>query len=155
MRRPIPEHPEMVPSMSCHCSEHGFSVLLSHTIQITVFLVVISIVLGFVMEELQANGVSSIFGSIPGAGAGLAALVGMIPNCAASVLITQLYISGLLDSGAMFAGLLCGAGTGLLVLFRENPDKKENLRLLAVLYVSGVARLDYCWVRFIYCSCRW
>lgn len=63
----------------------------------------------------------------------------MIPNCAASVLITQLYISGLLDSGAMFAGLLCGAGTGLLVLFRENPDKKENLRLLAVLYVSGVA----------------
>ena len=68
-----------------------------------------------------------------------AALVGMIPNCAASVLITQLYISGLLDSGAMFAGLLCGAGTGLLVLFRENPDKKENLRLLAVLYVSGVA----------------
>ena len=90
------------------------------------------------MEELQANGVSSIFGSIPGLGAGLAALVGMIPNCAASVLITQLYISGLLDSGAMFAGLLCGAGTGLLVLFRENPDKK-NLRLLAVLYVSGVA----------------
>ena len=55
------------------------------------------------------------------------------------MLITQLYISGLLDSGAMFAGLLCGAGTGLLVLFRENPDKKENLRLLAVLYVSGVA----------------
>ena len=99
----------------------------------------ISIVLGFVMEELQANGVSSIFGSIPGLEAGLAALVGMIPNCAASVLITQLYISGLLDSGAMFAGLLCGAGTGLLVLFRENPDKKENLRLLAVLYVSGVA----------------
>ena len=139
-RRPIPEHPEMCEHEHCHCSEHGiFRSALSHTIQITVFLVVISIVLGFVMEELQANGVSSIFGSIPGLEAGLAALVGMIPNCAASVLITQLYISGLLDSGAMFAGLLCGAGTGLLVLFRENPDKKENLRLLAVLYVSGVA----------------
>ena len=126
-RRPIPEHPEMCEHEHCHCSEHGiFRSALSHTIQITVFLVVISIVLG-------------IFGSIPGLEAGLAALVGMIPNCAASVLITQLYISGLLDSGAMFAGLLCGAGTGLLVLFRENPDKKENLRLLAVLYVSGVA----------------
>ena len=63
---------------------------MSHTIQITVFLVVISIVLGFVMEELQANGMSSMFGSIPGLEAGLAALVGMIPNCAASVLISSI-----------------------------------------------------------------
>ena len=138
-RRPIPEHPEMCEHEHCHCNEHGiFRSAFSHTIQITVFLVVISIVLGFMMEQLQANGMSSIFESVPGLEAALAALVGMIPNCAASVLITQLYISGLLGSGAMFSGLLCGAGTGLLVLFRENSDKKENLRLLAVLYVSGV-----------------
>lgn len=69
MAQASPEHPEMCEHEHCHCSEHGiFRSALSHTIQITVFLVVISIVLGFVMEELQANGVSSIFGSIPGAG---------------------------------------------------------------------------------------
>lgn len=139
-RKPIPETPEMCVHEHCHCSEHGIvRSAFSHTVQITVFLVVISIVLGMGMEWLQAHGMSSIFGETPVLAAALAALVGMIPNCAASVLITQLYISGLLGSGAMFAGLLCGAGTGLLVLFRENSDQKENLRLLAVLYLSGTA----------------
>ena len=118
-RRPIPEHPEMCEHEHCHCSEHGiFRSALSHTIQITVFLVVprlCSICDGGVAGKRSEQH----FRKHPGAGAGLAALVGMIPNCAASKLITQLYISGLLDSGAMFAGLLCGVGTGLLVLFRE------------------------------------
>lgn len=69
----------------------------------------------------------------------IAALVGMIPNCAASVLITELFLEGILGSGALFSGLLCGAGTGLLVLYRENRNKKTNLILTLVLYVSGTA----------------
>ena len=63
----------------------------------------------------------------------------MIPNCAASVLITQLYLEGILGSGALFSGLLCGAGTGLLVLYRENRSKRMNLALTLALYVSGTA----------------
>ena len=66
------------------------------------------------------------------------ALVGLIPNCAASVTITQLYISGVISLGAMMSGLLVGAGVGLLVLFRVNPDKKENLKIVGILYVIGV-----------------
>jgi hypothetical protein len=81
----------------------------------------------------------NLFTAIPGLQQALAALVGMIPNCAASVLITQLYLEGVLGSGALFAGLLCGAGTGLLVLYRENDSKKMNLAFTAVLYVSGLA----------------
>lgn len=75
---------------------------------------------------------------IPGIGEAIAGLVGMIPNCAASVLITQLYLSGVLAAGPLFAGLLCGAGTGLLVLYRVNHGRKQNLILTAVLYGSGV-----------------
>ena len=66
------------------------------------------------------------------------ALVGLIPNCAASVTITQLYISGVISLGAMMSGLLVGAGVGLLVLFRVNPDKKKNLKIVGILYVIGV-----------------
>ena len=68
----------------------------------------------------------------------LAGTVGLIPNCAASVAITQLYLSGAMSAGAMMAGLLSGAGTGLLVLFRVNHDKKENLKILGLLYAIGV-----------------
>ena len=68
----------------------------------------------------------------------LAGLVGLLPNCAASVTITQLYISGVISLGAMMSGLLVGAGVGLLVLFRVNPDKKKNLKIVGILYVIGV-----------------
>ncbi len=137
-RKEIPEHPQLCAHEHCHCEEHGiFRAALVHTAQIAAFLFVISLALGFVMESLQARGLTQSFLHVPGLEEATASLVGMIPNCAASVLITELYLGGFLGSGALFSGLLCGAGTGLLVLFRENPDKKESLRLTLVLYVSG------------------
>ena len=69
----------------------------------------------------------------------LAGLVGLVPNCASSVAITELYLEGALGVGSMLAGLLVNAGVGLLVLFKVNPDKKENLRILGLLYLIGVS----------------
>ena len=66
------------------------------------------------------------------------ALVGLIPNCAASVVITQLYLEGVLSFGAMLAGTLVGAGAGFLVLFRTNRSLRENVVILVALYVVGV-----------------
>ena len=68
----------------------------------------------------------------------MASLVGLIPNCAGSVVITQLYLQGVISIGAMFAGLLTGSGVGLLILFRVNHDVKENFRILGMLYALGV-----------------
>ena len=68
----------------------------------------------------------------------IAGLVGLIPNCAASVVLTQLYLEGMINGGAMMAGLLAGAGVGLLVLFRVNENVKENLRIALLLYIIGV-----------------
>ena len=69
----------------------------------------------------------------------LAGLVGLIPNCAASVILTELYLQGGMSAGAMLSGLLCGAGVGLLVLFRMNKRfLKDNLITLCLLYFSGV-----------------
>ena len=68
----------------------------------------------------------------------IAAVVGLIPNCASSVVITQLYLDHIIGAGAMMSGLLVNAGVGLLVLFRLNRDRKQNLKIVGTLYTLGV-----------------
>ncbi|WP_080801756.1 putative manganese transporter [Arabiibacter massiliensis] len=126
----------------CHCHDGEGGILksaLRHTVQVTLFIFAITIVLNGVLEVvgedvlgefLSANPVLSVFGS---------ALVGLVPNCAASIVIAQLYVSGVLGSGAMLAGLLVSAGVGLLVLVRTNRHWKQNLAIIGGLYATGVA----------------
>lgn len=111
---------------------------LKHTVQVMIFIFIITFVLNAVLEFigedalaefLQNNQMASVFAS---------ALVGLIPNCAASIVIADLYIEGVLGAGAMIAGLLVSAGVGLLVLFRTNRHWKENLVIVAMLYLMGV-----------------
>ncbi len=138
-RERMPEHPKMCEHEHCGCSEHGIMrSAVHHTLHITVYLFLISVILGFGMDWFRSAGTIQQFIKTPGVEEIASALVGMIPNCAASVLITQLYVEGVLGAGALFSGLLCGAGTGLLVLFRENRSMKVNLVTAAVLYVTGV-----------------
>lgn len=137
-RNEMPEHPDMCEHHHCGCGEHGiWYSALQHTLRTAAFLFLISLAIAFGMEWFGVAGASKGISKIPGIEEAIAGLVGMIPNCAASVLITQLFLEGILGSGALFSGLLCGAGTGLLVLYRENSSKKMNLALTAALYVSG------------------
>ena len=87
-----------------------------------------------IVEELRAE----VFQNIPVVGEMIAALVGLIPNCASSVVITELYLSGIIGAGAMMSGLLVNAGDGLLVLFRLNRYWKQNAGIMAALYGFGV-----------------
>ena len=68
----------------------------------------------------------------------LVAIVGLVPNCAASVLITQLYLKHFISPGAMMAGLLVSAGVGILVLFKTNRSIRQNMTILGLLYVIGI-----------------
>ena len=139
-RREMPEHPEMCGHAHCGCESHSiWYSALNHTVRTGVFLFVISLVIGAAMELFDVAGISHGISQYFAVEELAAGLIGMIPNCAASVLITQLYLEGILGSGALFSGLLCGAGTGLLVLYRENRSKRMNLALTLALYVSGTA----------------
>lgn len=120
--------------------DHGiFFDALMHTLQITLFVFIIAAVLTFLVEGLGAHAISNFLTRQPAIGVLLAALIGLIPNCASSVAITQLYIDGMLGAGEMMSGLLVSAGVGLLVLFRTNHrHMSENFKITGILYVFGV-----------------
>ena len=123
----------------CHCENGIWKSALHHTIEIFLYIMVISFTLNLLIGWIGEDTIGSLFLNRPVVGELVAALVGMIPNCASSVAITQLYLSGVLSAGAMISGLLAGSGVGLLVLFRVNDDQKENIKILGLLYGIGVA----------------
>ena len=128
----------------CHCDdEENTGVLgiiksaLVHTIHIFLFVLVLTLILGFIIELIGKDKLALLLKTSPVISHILAGLVGLIPNCAPSVIITELYLDGMITIGTMMSGLLVGAGIGLLVLFRVNEDKKENINIALLLFVIG------------------
>ena len=111
---------------------------LGHSVRITLFIMVISFILNIIISIFGEGLKSGNFATYTWISIFVAGLVGLIPNCAASVIISELYIEGILCTGAMISGLLVSAGVGLIVLFRENKSLKENLIILGTLYGAAV-----------------
>ena len=129
---------DMCEQEGCRCEEGPFLSALRHTVKIFLFLLAVSFLVGLAVESLGAERLSGFILNRPVLGELLAALIGLIPNCAASVIITELYLQGGMSLGAMLAGLLTGSGVGLLVMFRMNHDRRDSLLTLGLLYASGV-----------------
>ena len=123
----------------CHC-ENGSIVLsaLKHTGNILLFVFAASFLLNLSFLFLGESTLSSLAADKPVTGILISALVGLIPNCGASVLLTQMYLNGVLPASHLIAGLLDGAGVGLLILFRVNPEQKHNLVITGTLYLLSV-----------------
>lgn len=133
-----PEIKDLCEHEHCHC-EHGiFKSALKHTINITLYIFIISLVLNIIIYFIGENNLAHILNSTPVIGPIIAALVGLIPNCASSVIITQLYLSNVLNFATMIAGLLVNTGVGLLILYRTNKDLKENIKITVLLFAIGV-----------------
>lgn len=122
----------------CRCEKGIFRSALSHTVRIALFILLITFLLNLLLFFAGEEALANVILNRPVAGTLLAGLVGLIPNCAGSVVITQLYLEGIIGVGSAMAGLLTGSGVGLLVLFRVNHHKKENIRILGLLYGIGV-----------------
>ncbi|MBR3750684.1 MAG: arsenic efflux protein [Clostridia bacterium] len=139
----LPEN-ELCRDCGCdHDHDHGFikSILLPalrHVVAIAAFLFAVTFILNFAVELIGEDKLAAMLGGDSLLQPVICALFGFVPNCAASVVITELYVAGGLSFGSAVAGLCTGAGTGLLVLFRANRNHRENLFIVAVMLAAAV-----------------
>ena len=122
----------------CHCEDGVLKSALRHTLQIFLFVFLITVVLNIGVEVIGEEQLANFILNRPVLGPVLAGMIGLLPNCAASVVITQMFLDGLMSFGTMMAGLLVGAGVGILVLLRVNEDKTESFKIIGALYSVGV-----------------
>jgi len=123
----------------CHCEEHGVIwSSIKHTLQIFVYILIISLILNLIIYFIGEENIAKLVLNVPVLGPVISSLVGLIPNCASSVILTQVYLENIISIGSMIAGLLVNSGIGILVLFRVNKSKKENFTILGILYLVGI-----------------
>ena len=125
----------------CHCEEVESSIwksALVHTIKVFGFIFIFSAILNLVLECGGEDGLEWLANNHSFLAAIVTGMAGLVPNCAASVIITQLYLKQLISAGAMMAGLMVGAGVGVLVLFKTNRPWKQNVKIVGLLYAIGV-----------------
>ena len=129
---------DMCEREGCKCEDGILKSAIIHTVKIFAFIVIVTFVLNYFVHSIGEEKLANFIMNKPVIGQVLAGLVGLVPNCASSVVLTELYLQGALSAGAMMSGLLVSSGVGLIILFRMNRDLKDNLFTLAILYISGV-----------------
>ncbi len=123
----------------CHCDEEGiFKSALKHTIHIFAFILLITFIINMVVYIIGEDAIAHLLLNRPILGPIVSAVVGLIPNCAASVIITNMYLENVISFASLISGLLTGAGVGLAVLVKTNKNLKQNLMIIGLLYVIGV-----------------
>ncbi len=123
----------------CHCEEGSIlKSSLKHTLSIFIYIFLVSLILNTIIHFIGEDNLSNLILNKPILGPVIAGIIGLIPNCASSVILTQLYLSNVISVATMISGLLVGAGVGILILFRVNKDIKENSKIILLLYAIGV-----------------
>ncbi len=123
----------------CHCDEKGvIKSSIKHTLSIFLFIILITFLINTVVYFIGEDRIETWILNQKILGPIVAGLIGLIPNCASSVIITNLYLEKVISLGSMMAGLLTGAGVGLAILFKTNNKIKENISIIILLYAIGV-----------------
>lgn len=122
----------------CHC-EHGIiKSACKHTVHIFLFILLITIIINLVMDKIGEEQIAVFLQNQPIGGPVIAGLIGLIPNCASSVILTQMYLENVISVATLISGLLVGAGVAIAVLFKMNQGIKQNIKIVALLYCIGV-----------------
>ena len=122
----------------CHCEEGIFTSALKHTLNITIFIFIITLVLNSIITYIGEDTIVHFISKNVILGPIIAGLIGLIPNCASSVILTELFIENVISMPILISGVAVNAGVGLLVLFKTNKNIKENLSIIVTLYTIGV-----------------
>lgn len=122
----------------CHCEKGILKSSIHHTLSIFVFILIVTFIINTAIYFIGEENISNILLNKPIFGPIVSSLIGLIPNCASSVIITNMYLKNVINVGTMMAGLLVNAGVGLVVLFKTNKKIKENIAIICLLYIVGV-----------------
>ena len=121
----------------CDCKHGILKSAIHHTLSIFVFIYVVELILNIGIHYLGTDTIANILVNNKILGPIVASLIGLIPNCASSVVITELFLKGAINFGSLIGGLLTGSGVAILVLFKVNKNLKENLFILSLVYFIG------------------
>ena len=133
-----PQIEELCEREKCECGDRFALSALKHTGYITLFLLLFTFLMNGAVELIGEERIGALVLNRPVLGSVLSALLGLIPNCASSVVLTSLYMEGVLSSGAMLSGLMVNAGIGLAILFRNNRPVWDSFRVLLILWSVSV-----------------
>ena len=123
----------------CHCKEEGIILSsIKHTLKIGLFILIANLGINLIIYYIGEDNLKNLLLNKNILTYFLASLIGLIPNCASSVIMTELYLADLITTGTLMAGLLTGSGLGILLLFRTNKNIKENISILGIVYGVGV-----------------
>lgn len=129
---------ELCDEEHCDCNHSILLSAIKHTLHITLFIFIITLIINTIFTLLGDNYLSKILLNNSILSPFITSLIGLIPNCAASVILTELYLNSTISLGALIGGLLTSSGSSLLVLIKNNKNKKENLSIILLLYTLGV-----------------
>ena len=123
----------------CHCKEEGIlKSSIIHTLKTVLFIAIITLILNTVMHYVGEDYLRDLLSKNTFLTPFISSLIGLIPNCGASIVITELYLNNVINLGTTIAGLLTGSGVAILVLFKGNKSLKENLSIMGIIYSVGV-----------------
>ena len=129
---------ELCDEEHCDCNHSILLSAIKHTLNITLFIFIITLIINTIFTLLGDNYLSKILLNNSILSPFITSLIGLIPNCAASVILTELYLNSTISLGALIGGLLTSSGSSLLVLIKNNKNQKENLSIILLLYALGV-----------------
>ena len=123
----------------CHCDQKGIvKSAVKHTFNITIYIFIVTLMISSCVYFIGEDNISEFIGNNVFLGPILVSLIGLIPNCAASVIITNLYLQNIINMPCLISGLLTSAGVGLIILFKSNKNLKENISIVGLLYAIGM-----------------
>lgn len=129
---------EMCEHEHCHCEEGIIISALKHTLNIIIFIFIITLIINGIIALIGEKTITNFISKNILLGPIVAGLIGLIPNCASSVILTELFIENVISIPILISGVAVNAGLGVLVLFKTNENIKENLKIIGLLYAIGV-----------------
>lgn len=133
-----PKIQELCENEHCHCEEGILISTIKHTINIVIYIFIITLLINGIITLIGEKNIANFISGNLVLGPIIAGLIGLIPNCASSVILTKLFVENVISIPILISGVSVNAGVGLLVLFKTNKNIKENLYIVGILYLTGV-----------------